>query len=66
MEYAKQMLSSTNPVDRRLMNIYMIKITAKMGIHLGFENNLISKMKKTMFRLPSGMKIKIGRAIKNS
>ena len=57
MGYVEQMLSSSNPVDKRFMNIYMVRMAAKMGIHLGFDNNLIREKRKTFFRLPTGLKI---------
>ena len=46
MDSATKMIKSHDKVDRRLIDLYMIKRAAQGGLHLGFNNEVISKSHK--------------------
>ena len=43
MDYATKMIKSNDKVDRRLIDLYMLKRADQAGLHLGFNNEVISK-----------------------
>ena len=46
MDYATKMIKSRDKVDRRLIDLYMLKRADQAGLHLGFNNEVISKSHK--------------------
>ena len=46
MDYATKMIKSSRKVDRRLIDLYMLKRADQAGLHLGFNNEVISKSHK--------------------
>ena len=43
MDYATKMIKSSDRVDKRLIDLYMLKRADQAGLHLGFNNEVISK-----------------------
>ena len=40
MQYAEKMATSTDPVDKRFMNLYLYRKASQHNIRFGFENDL--------------------------